>query len=423
MHQKITDRFIAAYQSGDSYPPDSRTVIHDTELKGFCLVVQPTGVMTFILRYRRPVDSARRDYVIGRTTSIGAAVARKEAKRRSGQVSTGIDIQQARIDERAKAERDRIQTLKVFFEEKYLPYCEHEMRNGQSQIAQIRRHFVNRWPKKPLKDINPFLVQNWRREKLKAGRRPAGVNRPVSALKAMLNRAVEWDVLEFNPLGQLKPLQEDSGGYVRFLTDHEENRLRAALDAREQQLRSERNSHNKWLEERGRQLMPEITVDQFADYLKPMVLLALNTGMRRGELFNLVITDVQLRHGSEGRVVIRGEGAKSGNTRIIPLTDEARDVLDRWLRQVLPRDLVFPSPVTNQRLDNIKRSWSTVVGLASLEGFRFHDLRHSFASKLAMKGVDLYTIKEFLGHASIETTQRYAHLAPDHKTRAISLLN
>jgi integrase len=381
--------------------------------------------MSLVLRYRRESDGVSREFKIGTVGSISVAAARKLALTKSGEVYNGKDIQQLRQETKAKAERDRMQTLSAFFEEKYRPYCESEMRNGKGQLGSIEAHFVRRWPNVSLSDLHTFKVQGWRREKVNEGLSPAGINRPASALKAMLNRAVEWHVIEVNPLSSLKPLKEDTGKNIRFLSETEEQSLRQALHEREENHRQERDRHNVWLAERNREPVPILRGVEFTDYLQPLVLLALNTGMRRGELFNLHIDDIELAFGSrgEGRIIVRGGGSKSGNSRNIPLTNEARHTLTTWIKQTKPDGLVFPSPVTGQRFNNINSAWARLITAAAIKGFRFHDLRHTFASKLAMRGVDLYTVKEFLGHASIETTQRYAHLAPDYKSNAIAILN
>jgi integrase len=73
-------------------------------------------------------------------------------------------------------------------------------------------------------------------------------------------------------------------------------------------------------------------------------------------------------------------------------------------------------------LDDVKKSWYPVVKAAKLTGFRFHDLRHTFASKLVMLGIDLNTVRELLGHSDIKMTLRYAHLAPEHKAAAVAKL-
>ena len=84
---------------------------------------------------------------------------------------------------------------------------------------------------------------------------------------------------------------------------------------------------------------------------------------------------------------------------------------------------VFPSPVTGERLDNVNTAWREIMKKAQVTGFRFHDLRHTFASNLVMLGADLTTVRELLGHADIETTLRYAHLAPEHKAATVALLS
>ena len=159
---------------------------------------------------------------------------------------------------------------------------------------------------------------------------------------------------------------------------------------------------------------------RYTDYLEPLVVLALNTGLRRGELFNLEWADINLK----GRLLtVQGGGAKSGQTRHIPLNEEAFGVLVAWRNQAAGNSLVFPSPVTNNRLDNINKSWRNLVNAAAIEDFRFHDLRHHFASSLVMAGADLNTVRELLGHASLDMTLRYSHLAPEHKAAAVALLN
>lgn len=124
-------------------------------------------------------------------------------------------------------------------------------------------------------------------------------------------------------------------------------------------------------------------------------------------------------------ITIEGAGAKSGCTRHIPLNDQALTALKDWAAHNNPQsaELVFPSPITGERMDNIIGAWRNLIKAANLKDFRFHDLRHTFASKLVMRGADLYTVKELLGHSSIEMTQRYAHLSPDHKAAAVALLD
>ena len=149
-----------------------------------------------------------------------------------------------------------------------------------------------------------------------------------------------------------------------------------------------------------------------------MVILALNTGLRRGELFNLSWKDIDL---DKRQLTVEGSTSKSGQTRHIRLNHKAHPVLADWEKQS-DGVIVFASPVTGERFDNIKRSWESLRERAGLENFVFHDLRHTFASKLAMAGQDLYVIKDLLGHSTVQMTEKYAHLSPDLKANAVEML-
>jgi integrase len=217
----------------------------------------------------------------------------------------------------------------------------------------------------------------------------------------------------------MKQIKTDNAGRVRFLSVNEETRLREALEDRQAQHRVERQQYNEWRLARHLDLYPVLD-GPFTDHLQPLVLLAMNTGLRRGELFNLSWADIDLH----GRLLtVRGSGAKSGQTRHLPLNDEAFSLLVAWRNQASSTGLVFPSPRTGKRLNNINTSWAGVTATAALEDFNFHDIRHHFASRLVMAGADLITVKELLGHASIDMTMRYSHLAPEHKAAAVALLN
>jgi integrase len=208
---------------------------------------------------------------------------------------------------------------------------------------------------------------------------------------------------------------------VRYLSPDEAKRLRAALAARDEARRDERRSANRWRLERGYQTWPEMGV--YTDHLTPLVLLALNTGLRRGELFHLRWRDVVLA--GTPQLTVRGEGAKSGQTRYVPLNDEAAMVLTVWRGDAKPAGsaLVFPSPLDErQPLEDIKKAWLPLMRAAKIAGFRFHDCRHDFASRLVVAGVDLNTVRELLGHADLKMTLRYAHLAPEIKAAAVAKL-
>jgi len=134
------------------------------------------------------------------------------------------------------------------------------------------------------------------------------------------------------------------------------------------------------------------------------------------KLFALTWQDIDVKQG-----VIRVLHTKNGERREVPRTDTLRATLQPLPRR-LASDYVFPGK-TGQGLVDIRRRFQRVLQEAGIEGFVFHDLRHTFASHLVMAGVDLVTVKEFLGHKDLKMTLRYAHLAPDYKRAAMSRLD
>jgi integrase len=230
------------------------------------------------------------------------------------------------------------------------------------------------------------------------------------------------DVITENPMSRFKPLPErDSRKIIRYLTKDEHSRLMAALDEREQEMRQERENHNKWLEERDLPMQP--LYQHFTDHLKPLVLLSLSTGVRRGTLFGLEWRDVNF---PERILTLREEIEKSDKTRYMHLNDTAYDTLSKWKEQsekTTSNALIFPSPKNGGQMDNCKNSWKALLKRAEIENFRWHDMRHDFASQLVMKGVDLNTVRDLMGHADLKMTLRYAHLAPENKLQAVKILD
>jgi site-specific recombinase XerD len=216
-------------------------------------------------------------------------------------------------------------------------------------------------------------------------------------------------LIDANPLQRLGKLKEsDSKNIVRFLSSEERNSLEASLIAREKSLQRENGNR-----ERG----------EFWDYLRPAVLLSLNTGIRRNTLFNLVWADVDF---STQTLSLRGEISKNGKTARVPLNNDAVDILSSWRSQSVhakENDLIFPSPKTGEQLHNARRSWEAILRNAGIENFRWHDMRHDFASQLVMRGVDLTVVCELMNHSNIKLTMRYAHLAPKQKLDAVQALN
>jgi len=195
--------------------------------------------------------------------------------------------------------------------------------------------------------------------------------------------------------------------------------LREALSIREDRIREARRSHNIWLKERGHELMPEIPANKFADHLQPMVLLSVNTGLRHGEVFALQWENISF---SKATLTVVGSTAKSGKTRHVPLNQEALAIMKQWRPSLDAAGLVFPAKDGENQFNNVRKAFLGMLEIAKITSFRWHDMRHHFASKLVMASVDLNTVRELLGHANLDMTLRYAHLAPEHKKQAVERL-
>jgi integrase len=237
------------------------------------------------------------------------------------------------------------------------------------------------------------------------------VRRELDLLSSVLTRAVKLDKLKVNPVCRLDRTRIDRNPKVRFLDIAEENRLRVALSERDEEMRKGRESANRW--RRNRKYDPLPTLTHFGDHLTPAVLLSMNTGMRRGELLALRWANVDMKG---KQITIEGSTAKSQQTRHIPLNDEALDVLKHWKKQAPENERVMPVETS------FRKAWIALLGRARITKFRWHDLRHHFASRLVQAGVPLNTVRELLGHASMAMTLRYAHLAPDQKREAVAKL-
>jgi integrase len=199
----------------------------------------------------------------------------------------------------------------------------------------------------------------------------------------------------------------DSEQKVRFLTNDERERLETALAARDRRIR-EQNANEEAAE--------------FADFLYPAVLLSLNTGIRRNALFNLKWADIDL---PKRLITLRPDISKNGKKELVDINDDAADVLLSWQKQCACEDkneLVFPE-IKGSRYMHLHREWQAVLKEAGIENFRWHDMRHDFASQLVMAGVDIYTVCKMLNHSDVKITMKYAHLAPDRMKNAVQVLN
>src|SRR5690625_1178863 len=254
-------------------------------------------------------------------------VARQVAVQKLAEALSGQDPNEAKRKARAKAKE---RTLKAFIEEVYAPWAETHIKSHKNTLTRLKANFRELENKK-LSEITPGAVAKWRAGRIKQGRKVSTVNRDFHDLKSGLSKAVEWgEGLSESPIAKVQRLRVDDAAKVRFLSDEEDRALRQALDDREERIRRERDSANAWRRERGYDLLPDLREVAFADYLKPMVLLSLHTGMRRGEVFSLTWANVDL---DLKLLTVSGETAKSSHTRHIPLNRIAQETLADWRDQ------------------------------------------------------------------------------------------
>ncbi len=268
---------------------------------------------------------------------------------------------------------------KVTFEHlaaQYMDYARVNKRSWERDQRSIRV-LMGWFQGKFLFEVSPLMI-----EKFKSSRRksvsPASVNRELACLKHMFTKAIEWDMIASNPVKQVKLFRE-STGRVRYLTMDEIHLL----------------------------------IKESAEHLRPIIIIAIYTGMRKSEILNLKWEDVDF----ESKMIYVSV-AKSGYGREIPMAEPVLFAL-RGLRS--KSDSVF-NHEKGTPIKNFRTAFTNAVRRARIDNFTFHDLRHTFASHLVMNGVDLLTVKELLGHRSINMTLRYAHLSPEHKKKAVASL-
>jgi integrase len=388
--------------------PDALVEHRDTRLKGLVLRITPTGTKSWYCEYARG-----KRIMLGRADALGVADARESARAILADVYRGIDPMEARKPKQV------VPTYRAFLQGDYLAWAKSSQRSWKQNVNRLQTAFKSLLDKK-LDKITGLDIERWRGQQVERGLSNQTINRDIASIKASFNRAVDWGILPHNPLSKVKKARVDDCLKVRFLSEGEEGRLRRAIEEREERRRVERESANRWRTERGYVVLPDLRDVVFTDHVKPLILLSLNTGCRRGELFDLTWSNVNL----DRRILtVTGATAKSRRTRHIPLNREATSTLLNWRAQCDDLSgLVFMNE-QGQRFDRVNSSWRRLLKAAQIEDFRWHDMRHHFASRLAMGGVDLNTIRELLGHSDYAMTLRYAHLAPEFKLKAVEVLD
>jgi len=287
-----------------------------------------------------------------------------------------VQVAENRFLEVEKYDKIKFGKVTELYLENYSKPNKKSSRRDVTSINNLKPFFAGKY----LHEITPLDM-----EKYKRGRQGqvsnATVNREVACLKHIFTKAIEWGIVKKNPGKKVKLLRE-------------------------------RNTRLRYLEEREIRRLH----DACAEHLKPIVVVALNTGMRKEEILSLKWKDVDFRSRT-----ISILDTKNGESRELPMNDIVyRVLLDIGKKADSP--WVFCKK-NGERYGNVRKAFEGARKRAGIVDFRFHDLRHTFASHLVMAGVDLRTVQELLGHKSFEMTLRYAHLSPDHKKRALDILD
>ena len=238
----------------------------------------------------------------------------------------------------------------------------------------------------PLSQITTWQVEKWKADRRKEIK-PGSVNRQLTVIKHMFRMVIEWGLATTNPATGVKRFSVNDQR-TRFLTEDEIQRF---LKACENQITS--------------------------PWLLPLATLALNTGMRQGELLGLTWDAVDLERG-----LITVKQTKTLRLKTIAINDQARKA-PNWLGENRYGDSLFMWPWGDLiGKTTVHYAFGEACKAAKIDDFRFHDLRHTLASHLVMAGVDLVTVKDLMGHVGINMTLRYSHLVPEHKAQAVAKL-
>ncbi|NIO20521.1 MAG: tyrosine-type recombinase/integrase [Candidatus Aenigmarchaeota archaeon] len=329
---------------------------------------RPKGSGIWWIRYTDQFGKLHREKVGPKSLALSAYQKRK------------TEIREGKFfPEKVKRKRE------MLFEDMARLYLEeHSKVNKISWKTDLRRfkRIINHFGNRPLSEITRQDIERFRAillQDLKA----ATVNRYMALLKNLFNKAIVWGKCKHNPVRGINQFKEIHR--IRFLTEEEEGRLKSA----------------------------------FPDRYWPWVEVALHTGLRQSEQFQLRWENVNFQ-----TRIITIPRSKDGGTRHIPINDQVMEILGTFPSR-LRTQWVFPSSTGKTPMNArnfVQRVFYPALRKAEIKDFRWHDLRHTFASRLVMAGEDLRTVQELMGHKTITMTQKYSHLSPAHLMKAVQRL-
>jgi integrase len=364
---KLTNKFVNNVTCNPDEGP-GKVTYYDRVAQGLVLEVHATGRKTFFFRYLDSYGKVRQPKICN-VKELTLANVRKQVMRYRGQLALDLDPFEEKRDKR------NVPTLGEFVEAQYMPYIKNYKRSWVTDECLLRRHVIPLLGERHMDAIkkNHILDVVYRH---KEKHKPASTNRIIILLKYIYNLAMKWEVegVNENPVLGV-PLFEENNQRERYLQSDEVQRLMAAME----------DSRNACL--------------------KPMVLMLLLTGARRGELLAAKWEELDFV-----RKIWTVPVNKSGKARYIPMSDQLVDLLLELKKQASGAH-IFVNEATGKPFTNFFYAWDAARKKAGMPELRVHDLRHSFASFLVNGGRGIYEVQKILGHTQIKTTQRYAHLS------------
>jgi len=313
---------------------------------------------------------------------------------------------QRRVVKNAKSREEALAELKqAVLNEHYGPTAEAEKKNlGFKEFAQCYLNDYSKvkkraWEKSDkvylnanlipffgeynLVEIDMLLIEKYIAKRLTDDVKKSSINRDLACLRKMLNKAVDWNYLDMNPSAKVKLFPEKDNVRSRVLTEEEEVRL----------------------------------LEESANHLKPILITALSTGMRRGEILKLTWRQIDFEAKQ-----IRVENTKSGRARVVPINQKLNELFINLRSNTGYSSFVFFNSRTGKPYTTIKTAFNAACRRANIKGLWVHDFRRTFACRLLYNGVDIETVKSLLGHHSIVVTQRYTQSNADRKRVAVESL-
>ena len=335
-------------------------------------------VKVFERRLKRGSKWYVRYYYNGRPKWKAVGHERKQAERVAKRIE--VELYNGTFFPEANKSRIKFRDFASEYMEKYSKRRKKSWERDETSL----KHLIPAFGDKYLTDITPKMIEDYRLMRGQEGAKPpqaATINREHALLKSIFTKAMDWGIVKENPAKRVRLAKEQ--GRIRFLTKSEIQRLLAAAE------------------------------ESKALHLKPILIMALDTAMRRGEILNLRWEDVDFE-----RHVIQVKHTKNNQPREVPMTDRLFDTLWHWRQKSLDNGYIFTN-TNGQPMTDVRTAFRVALKKAGIDDFRFHDLRHTAASQMYMSGWDIKLIKEIGGWKTLAMVDRYSHLTTEHKRVAM----